>query len=267
MQEIFVTIDSTAFQIVGFEIKWYALIIAFGAFLGYKVFQSQAERIHISEDDQLDILFWSILMGLVGARLYYVIFNLDYYLQYPTEIINIRGGGMAIYGGVIAGLVTIYFVCRKKYLPFMKILDAAAPGLLLAQAIGRWGNFINQEAHGPEVSRAFLERILLPEWMIDQMHIEGHYYHPTFLYESLWNLIGVGLMVIIRRKIKGTNNTLCVAIYLIWYGIGRALIEGMRTDSLYLGSIRISQLVSVVMIVMGWILIFRQKNQNIKSVN
>lgn len=264
MQEIFMTINSTAFQILGFEIKWYALIIAFGAYLGYKVFQAQANRIYINEDDQLDIMFWSILVGLMGARIYYVIFNLDYYLQYPIEIINIRGGGMAIYGGVIAGLLTILTICRKKSLPFMQILDAAAPGLLLAQAIGRWGNFINQEAHGEAVSRAFLEKLYLPEWIIEQMYIEGHYYQPTFLYESLWNLIGVGWMMIVGRRVDSSNNAICVPIYLIWYGLGRALIEGMRTDSLYLGSIRISQLVSIMMIVVGLILILRQKIKKIQ---
>ena len=251
MIKLFLTIDPNAFQIGSFQIKWYAIIIAFGALIGYLLFKRQSKPLNITEDDQLDIMFWAIIMGLLGARVYYVLFKLPYYIQTPLEIFNVRGGGMAIYGGVIAGIITLYIMSKQKKIPFISVLDAAAPGLLLAQAIGRWGNFMNQEAHGEEVSRQFLESIWLPDWMIEQMNIQGQYYHPTFLYESVWNIIGVGIMLL-YHYIKGrTLNGTSVAIYLIWYGIGRALIEGMRTDSLYIGSFRVSQVLSIGMVLLG----------------
>ena len=168
-------------------------------------------------------------------------------------------GGLAIYGGVIAGFLTIYYLAKKKDIPLLLLTDIIAPNLMLAQAIGRWGNFINQEAHGAEVSRQFLENLLLPEFIIEGMYINGAYYHPTFLYESVWNIIGLVLLLVLRNRehllVRGESTT----GYLIWYGIGRFLIEGMRTDSLYMGSFRVSQIVSIVIILLGIGLVIYQR--------
>ena len=155
--------------------------------------------------------------------------------------------------------LTVYWRAKKENVPFLLIIDILAPYTLLAQAIGRWGNFINQEAHGGEVSRQFLENLMLPEFIIEGMHIYGAYYHPTFLYESLWSLLGVVLLLVLRNREQLLLRGETTAGYLIWYGFGRLFIEGLRTDSLYLGPFRISQIVSAVIILIGIGIIFYQR--------
>ncbi len=248
---LFLAISRVAFEMGPLKVHWYGLIIGVGMWLGYFIFKREGLRRGFLSDHLFDLFFWAMVNGLIGARLYYVLFNLDFFLQNWWEIPAIWHGGMAIYGGVIGGILTLYYYSQHYHLPHLELADCAAPGLMLAQAIGRWGNFINQEAHGEAVSRQFLESLHLPEWLIQQMHIQGQYYQPTFLYESVWNVIGVSLMLMLRRYWKSLRAGTLTSFYLIWYGLGRFWIEGMRTDSLYLGPIRISQLVSLIAIVSG----------------
>lgn len=252
-------IDPIAFELGPISVAWYGIIIVTGMILAIYLTTNEAEKRGISEDFIIDTAFWTLPIGIIGARLYYVVFELDYYLNHPSQIFAIWEGGIAIYGGIIAGFLTFYYRSQKEHVPISLLTDVVVPYLLLAQSIGRWGNFINQEAHGAEVSRQFLEKLMLPEFIIEQMHINGSYYHPTFLYESLWSLVGVLLILLIRNRKHLLLRGETTALYLIWYGFGRFFIEGMRTDSLYIGSLRVSQIVSILIILFGVALIVYQR--------
>ncbi|MGX7092095.1 prolipoprotein diacylglyceryl transferase [Hutsoniella sourekii] len=256
-------IDPVAFELFGVGIRWYAIIIALGAAIGYFMFLQEGRRLQLDEDTLFDLFFWSVIIGLVGARLYYVIFSFKDYIDRPWDILNIRQGGMAIYGGVLAGIATIYYQARKRGLSFITLLDIAAPATMMAQAIGRWGNFVNQEAHGGPVSRAFLESLYLPSWMIQQLYIDQTYVHPTFLYESVWCILGVLVMIYLRNQPKLLRQGGLVACYCIWYGLGRFWIEALRTDSLYLGGLRVSQALSLILIIMGLYLLYYQRKNGV----
>lgn len=244
-------IDPVAFHLGSWPVNWYGLIIGLGMFVGYFIYADEAKKKGLDEELTFDLFFWVIIIGFLGARLYYVVFTWEYYAQNPGAIFAIWQGGLAIYGGVIAGALTLLFFARRYKLNLMTLFDVAVPGLMVGQLIGRWGNFMNQEAHGWAVPRATLEGLFIPEWIIDQMYIDGSYYHPTFLYESLWLLLGFVIILILRGRENFLKNGEVTAFYLIWYGVGRFFIEGMRTDSLYLGPIRVSQLVSLLMILIG----------------
>lgn len=252
-------IDPIAFKLGPISVAWYGIIIVTGMILAIYLTTSEAEKRGISEDFIIDTAFWTLPIGIIGARLYYVVFELEYYLNHPLQIFAIWEGGIAIYGGIIAGFLTFYYRSQKDKVPLLLLTDVVVPYLLLAQSIGRWGNFINQEAHGVEVSRQFLEKLMLPEFIIEQMNIAGTYYHPTFLYESLWSLIGVIVILLIRNRKHLLLRGESTALYLIWYGFGRFFIEGMRTDSLYIGSLRVSQIVSILIILLGVALIVYQR--------
>lgn len=253
------TINPIAFEIGPLSVAWYGLIIVVGMILAIYLSIKEAKKRGISEDFVVDTAFWVVPLGILGARLYYVLFELDYYLANPLKIFAIWEGGLAIYGGIIAGVLTIYWRAKRDNIPMLLFIDILAPYTLLGQSIGRWGNFINQEAHGGEVSRQFLVNLMLPEFIIEGMHINGAYYHPTFLYESLWSLLGVALLLVLRNQKQLLLRGETTASYLIWYGFGRLLIEGLRTDSLYLGSFRISQGVSAVIILIGIGIILYQR--------
>lgn len=255
-------IDPVAFKLGPLTVAWYGLIIVTAMLLSLSLIIKEAEKRDLTEEFIIDIAFWAIPLGIVGARLYYVLFELDVYLQNPIRIFYVWEGGLAIYGGIIAGIFVIYQLSKKENIPTLLVTDVLAPYILLGQGIGRWGNFINQEAHGAEVSRQFLEKLFLPEFIIEQMNIAGTYYHPTFLYESIWSLIGLGVIVFIRNKENFLLRGEATASYLIWYGIGRFFIEGMRTDSLYIGSLRVSQILSLVMVLAGIGFIFYQRKIN-----
>lgn len=244
-------IDPVAFELFGWPVRWYGVIIGLAILVAYILFMRESLRKGIDEDTSFDMLFWTVIIGLIGARIYYVVFSGQDYLSDPLSIFRVWEGGMAIYGGVIAGAATIYYLSRKYLVNVVDIFDMAIPALMLAQSIGRWGNFINQEAHGGRVTREFLEGLMLPNFMIEQMNINGNYYHPTFLYESLWNLVGAVVIILLRGRKQLFMRGEIVACYLLWYGAGRFWIEGLRTDSLYLGPFRVSQIVSLVMIVIG----------------
>ncbi len=250
MNVLFNVIDPVAISIGPIKIYWYGIIIALAMLIGISLATKEAQKLGLEEDTMVDMALWAIPIGFIGARLYYVLFKWDYYIQNPSEIIAIWNGGIAIYGGLIAGGLAVYWFARRKKMTLTLLLDILAPSVLLAQSIGRWGNFINQEAHGGAVSRQFLETLYLPEFIIEQMNINGTYYHPTFLYESLWSLLGFILLIILRNQ-KGLLRRGEVALsYVIWYSFGRFFIEGMRTDSLWIGDImRVSQVLSLVLFI------------------
>ena len=262
MNVLLSVIDPVAISIGPIKIYWYGIIIALAMLIGISLATKEAQKLGLEEDTMVDMALWAIPIGFIGARLYYVLFKWDYYIQNPSEIIAIWNGGIAIYGGLIAGGLAVYWFARRKKMTLTLLLDILAPSVLLAQSIGRWGNFINQEAHGGAVSRQFLETLYLPEFIIGQMNINGTYYHPTFLYESLWSLLGFILLIILRNQ-KGLLRRGEVALsYVIWYSFGRFFIEGMRTDSLWIGDImRVSQMLSLVLFISAIILlVYRRRD-------
>lgn len=240
------------------KIRWYGLIIGVGALLALWIARRESIKRGFHQDTFVDLVLFAIPIAILCARLYYVIFQWSYYSQHPNEILKIWEGGLAIHGGLIGAVATGIVYAKVKKLSFWKLADIAAPSIILGQAIGRWGNFMNQEAHGGPVTREFLEGLHLPDFIINQMYIQGQYYHPTFLYESLWNLVGF-LILIMLRKVNLRRGELFLS-YVIWYSIGRFFIEGMRTDSLMLTeSLRIAQVISIVLILIAvGLLIFRR---------
>ena len=261
-----VPLDRVAFQLGPISIYWYGIIIASGVLIGLILANREGKRLGLPKDTFTDLLVWAVPFSLIGARTYYVIFQWDVYKHQPEKIIAIWEGGIAIHGALIGAVLTAIVFARMKGISFWKLADIAAPRVLLGQAIGRWGNFMNQEAHGGPVTREFLEGLLLPDVIINQMYIDGVYYHPTFLYESLWSFIGVILLLVLRRKAPLRRGEVFLT-YIIWYSIGRFFIEGLRTDSLMLAdTIRIAQVVSVAAIVFSIVLIIvRRKRKYAKS--
>lgn len=278
MNENITPIDPIAFQLGPFQVHWYGVIIGLGIALGLYLVIKESKRLGLHPDTFVDLLVWAIPIAIISARIYYVIFEWDYYAQNPGDIIKVWNGGIAIHGALIGSVATTLVFAKLKGISFWKLTDIAAPSIILGQAIGRWGNFVNQEAHGGEVTRAFLENLMLPKFIIDQMYINGTYYHPTFLYESLWNIAGFILLLIIRRKVNIRRGELFLS-YVIWYSIGRFFVEGLRTDSLMLTEyLRMAQVISIVLIVMAIaIMVYRrisgharyaydeQTNQNVNA--
>ncbi len=246
---VFNYIDPVAFNLGPLSVRWYGIITAVGILLGYFVAQRALVKAGLHKDTLVDIIFYSALFGFIAARIYFVIFQWPYYAENPSEIIKIWHGGIAIHGGLIGGFIAGVIVCKVKNLNPFQIGDIVAPSIILAQGIGRWGNFMNHEAHGGPVSRAFLEQLHLPNFIIENMYINGQYYHPTFLYESIWDVAGFIILVNIRKHLKLGETFF---LYLTWYSIGRFFIEGLRTDSLMLTSnIRVAQLVSILLILIS----------------
>ena len=236
------TVDKVAFSIGGFSIRWYGIILTLGIVCGvlYAMYRAKKNE-GIPSEDVLDFAIWVVLLAVVGARLYYVLTSLDHYDSF-FDAFKIWEGGIAIYGAIIGGALGVFIVSKvKKYdkTKILKVCDMVAPGVMLGQIIGRWGNFVNGEAHGVETT-SFLRMGLMGAADTTYPHKEM-FYHPTFLYESVWNLIGFVLINIFYKKKKYDGQVLLA--YLAWYGFGRMLIEGLRTDSLYIGVFRISQVV------------------------
>ncbi|MDY5213086.1 prolipoprotein diacylglyceryl transferase [Intestinibacter sp.] len=232
--------DRVAFTLFGVDIMWYGILMAIGMVLGVYIALREAKRLDIKEDDILNLAMIAIPCGLIGARAYYVIFNWSYYSGNISEILNFRGGGLAIHGALIGGVLAGFVYAKVKKLNFFKLADCVVIGIPLAQAIGRWGNYLNQEAHGGPTN--------LP-WGI---MVDGVKVHPTFLYESIWDLGVFIFLMIFRKKQKYEGQIL--ANYLILYSIGRFFIEGLRTDSLMLGPLRMAQVISLVFIIVGVVL-------------
>lgn len=242
------------FKIGDFGLRWYSFLILVGIILGIILIEKEGKRFNIEKNVLFNMCFWAIIFGIIGARLYYVIFNFSSYKTNPVSILRIWEGGLAIHGGIIAGLLTVLFYCKKYKLNFLRVTDICAPALLLAQAIGRWGNFFNQEAYGAATTLETLQKLHIPKFIIDGMNITGIYHHPTFLYESLACFAGFILFVFLRRR-KYNKVGVITSLYLIYYAIIRFLIESLRTDSLWLGSLKAAQVVSVIMLVVGIIIL------------
>ena len=195
-----------------------------------------------------------VVIVIGEVRLYYVLFNLDYYLKYPIEIFEVWNGGLAIHGGILFGLLTVIIYCKKYHAKTLKVLDILVVGLILGQAIGRWGNFFNGEAYGGITTLEHLQKLGLPEFIINGMYINGAYHQPTFIYESIWTFFGFLVLLVVRRY-KYLKTGQLTGVYLVWYSVGRIIIEGMRTDSLMLGNFRVAQLVSGLLIILGILMI------------
>ncbi len=232
--------DRVAFSLFGIDVMWYGIFIAIGMMLAVGIAVKESKRVGLKEEDIMDLALFLIPLGVLGARIYYVIFSWDQYSGNLMDIFNIRGGGLAIHGGIIAGILTGFVFSRIKKIDFFKLADTVVLGVPLAQSIGRWGNFVNQEAHGGPTD--------LP-WGI---MIDGQKVHPTFLYESIWDLL-IFLFIFLRRKKKKYEGSIIVE-YITLYSLGRFFIEGLRTDSLMLGPIRMAQFVSLLGVAVGVVL-------------
>ncbi|AGL03105.1 prolipoprotein diacylglyceryl transferase [Desulfoscipio gibsoniae] len=240
-------IDPVAVQIGPLAVRWYGIIMATAFLLGIWLAYRRAQQNNIDPNHILNMVTLIIPASIIGARLYYVLFTWENYRLDPLEALAIWHGGLAIHGGIIGGLVAgLFYVYRYGISPW-QTADIIAPSLILGQAIGRWGNFINQEAHGGPVTEQFIN--IFPDFIKNQMFIQGQYYHPTFLYESLWNLM-VFIILTLRWPKKKAPGEIAF-LYLILYSIGRFFVESLRTDSLMLGPFRVAQLVSVVLILIG----------------
>lgn len=259
--------SSTAFNPIfltwgPFTIRWYGLLITVGALLGISLALHEARLRQVDPDQIVDLVLWGVPFALIGARSYYVLFQWPFYAQHPSEIWKIWHGGLAIYGGLIAALLVTIIFTHHRHLPVWLILDIASPSVLIGQIVGRWGNFMNQEAFGAITSRAFLENLHLPNWIIQQMLINGHYRQPTFLYESLWNLLGLIILLSLRHRPHLFKQGEVFLTYVIWYAFGRFFIEGMRTDSLYLAAgLRVSQILSGILFVAAILMIIYRRRQ------
>ncbi len=235
----------------GVEVRWYGIIITVGIILGLLYASFRAKHEGISFDDLLDITIFTVIFAIIGARLYYVIFSNDTYETF-YDVIAIWNGGIAIYGAIIAGALTIIAVCKYKKIKMLKALDMAAPAVMIGQIIGRWGNFTNGEAYGYAVKESEFLYFMRMGLSKGSAPIQN-FVHPTFLYESLWNLVGFLIINALYKKKKFDGQILLM--YLTWYGFGRMFIEGLRTDSLPLGIFRVSQIVGFVCFAAGLILL------------
>jgi phosphatidylglycerol:prolipoprotein diacylglycerol transferase len=252
--------NRVAFNIFGFNVYYYSLCILLGVIVAYILITREGKKQGLPKEFISDLIFYTLIIGILGARVYYCVFNLDYYLANPSEILKIYNGGLAIHGGVIAGLIFVYFYTKKKNVSFIKILDIVAPAVIIAQSFGRWGNFFNQEAHGGITTYQNLKNMHIPEFIINGMHIEGKYYYPTFFFESIWCLIGFIILMFVRRN-KNLRKGFQIGFYFIWYGIGRFFIEALRTDSLMFFNLKIAQIVSLIGIIIGIIIIVTNRNK------
>lgn len=242
------------FSIGSIKIYWYSVIMFIAMLTGGYVVLKEVKKHRVPEKFMINLFCYLIPISLIGARLYYVAFNLDYYMQDPISILKVWEGGLAIHGGLIAGLLFTMIYTRKYRIKTLHVLDFIVVGLILGQAIGRWGNFFNGEAHGAVTTLEQLHKIFIPSFIIKGMYIGGNYYHPTFLYESIWCVLGF-IFLVLMRKYPYLKIGQLTSLYLIWYGIGRFIIEAMRTDSLMLGDLKMAQIVSFSMVVIGLIMI------------
>lgn len=279
-------LDPIAFSIGSLSVHWYGLILGTAAIVGLLFAIQEGKRFNIPSDFFMDLLLLGVPSAIIGARIYYVAFMWDDYKNNFWDVFKIWNGGIAIYGALIGAIICAFFYFRHKGYNFWRIVDICAPSLIIGQAIGRWGNFVNQEAYGGPVEESFLRNTLhLPDFIVNQMNVQGTFHHPTFLYESLWNIVGFIILLVLRRQKFLRAGELFLS-YFIWYSIGRFFIEALRTDSLgfqgpewlasfvnalwspmtamgfelgYLdpayGNIRISQVLSIAIIIVAIILI------------
>ncbi len=245
--------DPIAFTLFGFEVRYYSLFILLAVAIAYFMIVREAKRFSISTDFIFNMFFWTLIFGIIGARLYYVVFNWEYFGSHIGEIWQVWQGGLAIHGGILFGLITISLYSKKHELRTIKLLDMIVVPLLLAQALGRWGNFFNSEAYGVATTVNHLHNMHIPEFIIRGMTINGITYTPTFLYESIGCFLGFIALMIVRRM-KYVKVGQLSGLYLMWYGILRFFIEASRTDSLIFFGFKMAQIVSIIMFIIGVVL-------------
>lgn len=238
-----------AFSVGNYEIRWYGILIAIGTILGILLADYNAKKLNLDFEKILDGFIITFPCAIIGARAYYVIFEFENYKNDLLSIFNLRLGGLAIHGGLIGGLIATIIYCKIKKIKMAKYLDVVAPSLILAQSIGRWGNFMNGEAHGDLVTYEFISKF--PQFIQKGMYINGEYYNPTFLYESLWNFFVFFILIFILYKKNRNEDGVVMASYVTLYSTGRFFIEALRTDSLMIGNIKMAQLISIVGIISG----------------
>lgn len=252
-----VTIDRVAFSIGSFQIYWYGILIAGALLLAVLYAYFNAASYGVERDKFFDCVIAGIVTSIIGARAYYVAFRWDYFSAHPSEIIDIRDGGIAIYGAIIGGLIGGLLVAKLKRMKFLPILDLTMVGFIMGQAIGRWGNFFNQEAYGVETDTLFR--------MVSE-GTGGVAVHPCFLYESVWCALGFLFLHLFHRRFQRYHGQIFY-LYLVWYGAERMVVEGLRTDSLYLPfslfgyDVRVSQLLSLLLVIIGIILLIKNRKK------
>ncbi len=262
------------FQIFGYDVYWYGVIIASGVLIALAFAIREAKRTGQNAENYVDIALFGVIFSVIGARLYYVLFSWELYIDEPLKIFALREGGLAIYGGIIAGVITVIVYTKIKKLNFWLVADTTAPSLILGQIIGRWGNFFNREAFGGYTDNIFAMRYLkqqvnniAPSVLKNTITVNGTEYiqvHPTFLYESVWN-IGVLIILLIMRKNKKFDGQI-FGFYLLGYACGRVWLEGLRTDQLKIGHFAVSQILSAVLIFVAFALLWYRKQKSI-SIN
>lgn len=264
-----ITPPSQVFLTIGtFDIYWYAVLIAIGISLAIFASIREGKKRGIDSELILDLVLVGVPLSILGTRLYFVLFNnFLWYLQNPSQIFAIRDGGLAIHGGIITAGIYAWWALKRKKMLLWPTLDIVAVGFFIGQIIGRFGNFLNQEAFGRVINaptldaqREFLTNLLIPEFIVNGMFIRGNYHHPTFLYEALWNIIGLCIVVFVLRRFKKVLVGEIAAFYAIWYSFGRFFIEGLRTDSLMIGPLRTAQVISLIAIIgVSILVIWRRK--------
>jgi phosphatidylglycerol:prolipoprotein diacylglycerol transferase len=286
-------LNPVAFSLGPIPVHWYGIILGTAALVGLMLAIQEGKRFGIPPEFFMDLLLIGVPSAIIGARIYYVAFKWDAYKNNLWEVFAIWHGGIAIYGALIGAIIGAVIFVRRRGYDFWRIADICAPSLIAGQLIGRWGNFVNQEAHGGPVVESFLRDTLhLPNFIIDNMYIQGEFYHPTFLYESLWNLVGLLLLFVLRRQ-KFLRAGELFFSYFIWYSIGRFFIEGIRTDSLAFtapewfksmidalwlpmtvvfepgnmdyGNVRISQLLAILIIIAAIVLIVVRRRRGLSN--
>lgn len=244
--------NPVAFSIGNFSIYWYSLCVLTAFALGFFIARRESlKHININTEKLFDYFFYLVPIVIIGARAYYVAFEWDIYKYNPGEIIKVWNGGLAIHGGVLAGLIYTIIYTKINKINTIRFFDLAVPSLVLGQAIGRWGNFFNQEAYGPITTYEHLKELHIPKFIIDGMNINGLYHHPTFFYESLTCLLCFIIIILVRKYYKKINIGLITGIYCTIYGIERFLVEGLRQDSLMMGNFKVAQIVSIIMVIAG----------------
>jgi len=249
------SISKTAFTLFGISVAWYAVLIVLSFIIALFLFYKRDGLYGISKEHLFELMFYILPIAFIGARAYYVLFRMDYYLQNPDQIFNLRGGGLAIYGGIIAGAIVCYVFAKKKKIALGDLLDYIVPALALGQAIGRWGNFINVEAYGTETT-SFLRMGIFENGIYQEVH-------PTFLYESIVDFVLFLFLLFYQKKRKFRGEI--TYLYLIFYCLARFFIEGIRTDSLMLGNYRISQVLSAIVFVIFCGLFWKKRKEMKKT--
>ena len=240
-------ITSAGFTVMGITVRWYGALIALGILAGVLLAGRRERRLGLPRDTALDLALWGVPAAIVGARLYYVIFSWENYASDPVSALYVWQGGLAIYGGLLGGLAAGMIYARAKKLSFWRLADLAAPSFALGQAIGRWGNFFNQEAYGIAVTSAAHARFPIAVFI----RSDGLWHYATFFYESAWCLLVAAALVLMERRGRFTREGDVFFSYVVLYGLERALVEGLRTDSLFLGPVRVSRLLSLLAVAAG----------------